>query len=412
MGRERNPGQRQSCTQGSGAPWRGAAYRPRNPRASPLWQCAQRHAKELREAGRFQRVVEERAIERFIECGDPHHGFARIYCDACGHDYLLAFSCKTRYFCPSCHQKRVLLFGEWVEETVLAPVPHRQYVFTLPRLVRHFFAKCREWLGELCRIAERLLSRAYAEALPGGKPALIVFVQTFGDLVNFNPHLHVLAADGAFLPNGRFVVLPRVPASLLAEGFRRAVLDFLGKNNVLSEELRTRMLAWRHGGFSAHNEVSVAAEDAEGRKKLAGYMLRAPMSLQKMAYDAASGTVIYRSKMHAGLKRNFQVMSGAAWLELLCRHIPDRYEHLVRYVGWYSNRARGARAKKARLPAGVTLSSPGEAPASDFAARAKAAWARLIHKVYEADPLECPQCKGPMRVIALNCIAPDRMLAV
>lgn len=28
-------------------------------------------------------------------------------------------------------------------------------------------------------------------------------------------------------------------------------------------------------------------------------------------------------------------------------------------------------------------------------------WARLIHKVYEVDPLECPRCKGPMRVIAL-----------
>ena len=25
----------------------------------------------------------------------------------------------------------------------------------------------------------------------------------------------------------------------------------------------------------------------------------------------------------------------------------------------------------------------------------------MIRKVYEADPLECPQCKGPMRVIAL-----------
>ena len=87
----------------------------------------------------------------------------------------------------------------------------------------------------------------------------------------------------------------------------------------------------------------INTNDAEGRKKLAGTMLRAPMSLQKMTYDAA--TVIYRSKMRAGLKRNFQVMSGAAWLELLCRHIPDRYEHLVRYAGWYSNRARGARAK-------------------------------------------------------------------
>ena len=94
-------------------------------------------------------------------------------------------------------------------------------------------------------------------------------------------------------------------------------------------------------------------------------------------------------------------MPGAEWLELLCKHIPDRYEHLVRYVGWYSNRARGERAKQACLPAGVSLASPGEEPATEFAARARAAWARLIRKVYEADPLECPRCKGPMRVIAL-----------
>jgi len=206
-----------------------------------------------------------------------------------------------------------------------------------------------------------------------------VFVQTFGDLVNFNPHLHVLAADGVFLPSGRFVALPRVSGNVLAAGFRRAVLDFLVKREALSKELSARMLAWRHGGFSAHNEVSVAAEDAEGRRTLAGYMLRAPMSLQKMTYDAATGTVIYRSKMHAGLKRNFQVMPGAGWLALLCKHIPDRYEHLVRYVGWYSNRARGERAKKASPQAGVAVPSPGEAAATELAARAKAVWARLAY---------------------------------
>lgn len=94
-----------------------------------------------------------------------------------------------------------------------------------------------------------------------------------------------------------------------------------------------------------HKQVRVGEGDAEGRKKLAGTMLRAPMALEKMAYDAQTGTVIYRSKMHLGLKRNFQVMPGAQWLELLLRHVPDRYEHLVRYVGWYSNHARGERAK-------------------------------------------------------------------
>jgi len=70
---------------------------------------------------------------------------------------------------------------------VLAPVPHRQYVFTVPKLLRPAFGRHRAWLGELCRIAARLLADAYAEALPGARSGLILFVQTFGDLANFNP---------------------------------------------------------------------------------------------------------------------------------------------------------------------------------------------------------------------------------
>ena len=61
-----------------------------------------------------------------------------------------------------------------------------------------------------------------------------------------------------------------------------------------------RQVAQRHGEFSAHKQVCVGAEDAEGRTTLAGYMLRAPMSLQKMTYDAASGTVVYRSNSARG----------------------------------------------------------------------------------------------------------------
>ncbi len=80
--------------------------------------------------------------------------------------------------------------------------------------------------------------------------------------------------------------------------------------------------------------------------KLAGYMLRAPMSLAKMSYDAATGTVIYRSKMHAGLKRNFQVMPGAEWLELLCKHIPDRFTSIWCATSAGTRTARAANARR------------------------------------------------------------------
>ncbi len=35
------------------------------------------------------------------------------------------------------------------------------------------------------------------------------------------------------------------------------------------------------------------------------------------------------------------------------------------------------------------------------ASRRKANWARLIQKVYEVDPLECPNCGATMRIMAL-----------
>ena len=36
-------------------------------------------------------------------------------------------------------------------------------------------------------------------------------------------------------------------------------------------------------------------------------------------------------------------MSALKWRLLLMNHIADRYEHLVHYYGYYSNRSRGAR---------------------------------------------------------------------
>ena len=140
----------------------GGIYRPRNPWVSPLYQCVRRHSNELDAAGLVHRPVEAEVLERFLDCGDLHKVFARVYCDQCGHDYLLAHSCKTRYFCPSCHQERMLAYAEWLEDNVLAPVPHRQYVFALPKLVRPFFRLRRRYLGELCRLVAALLNASFS----------------------------------------------------------------------------------------------------------------------------------------------------------------------------------------------------------------------------------------------------------
>jgi len=71
------------------------------------------------------------------------------------------------------------------------------------------------------------------------------------------------------------------------------------RRGVIPLPLAEQMLGWRHCGFTVHNAVRVAASDAQGRRSLAAYMLRAPFSLEKTSYDAASGTVIYGSRLHS-----------------------------------------------------------------------------------------------------------------
>ena len=37
-------------------------------------------------------------------------------------------------------------------------------------------------------------------------PGAVIAVQTFGDVLNFNPHLHVISADGCFDRAGNFII--------------------------------------------------------------------------------------------------------------------------------------------------------------------------------------------------------------
>ena len=123
----------------------------------------------------FFRLIVKEVVEKYLDCGNPRCGFARIQRPDCAEERLVMFSCRTRGFCPSCHAKRIEEWGEWMRETLLLDVPHRQVVFTIPKMLRVFFKFKRRLLGDLCRCALRSpdlilrgcdWERAYAGDLP------------------------------------------------------------------------------------------------------------------------------------------------------------------------------------------------------------------------------------------------------
>ena len=99
--------------------------------------------------------------------------------------------------------------------------------------------------------------------------------------------------------------------------------------------------------------------------------------------------------------RNTKVFPALEWLastrdlQVMCAHIPNRGEQMVRYYGYYSNVARGKRKQT-----GTDDIIPGVLETQEYSKACRKNWARLIQKIYEVDPLVCHKCKRTMRIIS------------
>jgi hypothetical protein len=83
----------------------------------------------------------EREFEKFLACGLLCRGFVRVRCDHCADERLVAFSCKTRGFCPSCTSRRMAGTAAQLVDRVLPAIPYRQWVLSLPRQIRFLIAR-------------------------------------------------------------------------------------------------------------------------------------------------------------------------------------------------------------------------------------------------------------------------------
>jgi hypothetical protein len=191
--------------------------------------------------------------------------------------------------------------------------------------------------------------------------------------------------------------------------FRARMITFLVEKGLLPPERAKMLRGWVHSGFHVHRSRRVAADEREDLERLAQYIVRNPFSVEKMDVKPSGGgnpdgTIIYRSEMNEKIHRNFEIFSPCDFIAAITQHIPDKSFQMVRYYGWYSNKARGQRDKR-KADAGQP--DAGKAiqviDVSDHKPRRipSPKWRELIKKVWEADPLICPRCSKVMRVVSL-----------
>jgi hypothetical protein len=151
---------------------------------------------------------------------------------------------------------------------------------------------------------------------------------------------------------GLFHKTPWVDDSRLASLFAREVLGFLVHKELLSPEWAERILSWRHSGFNVH------------------------------------------SRVRARTKRETERMDYLEFIARVTSHIPDKGQVTVRYYGLYANAHRGKVRKASLGPFPLRIVEEELRPIPSKG------WAEMIRKVYEVDPMVCPQCGSRMKVIS------------
>ena len=221
-----------------------------------------------------------------------------------------------------------------------------------------------------------------------------------------------LVLEGGFDNEGNFVYIPFSDLKKMTEYFRRKVINLFLKNDMINEDFARNFLSWKNSGFSIDNSVQILTDKA--RINLSEYISRAPVSLKKLHYESFKGRVLYHTQYNQYFGENVHIFSGCDFLAELTQHIPPKGIQYIRRYGLYASRTKGKWSEHPEIvrhaPEGwksdqinmdLDEECPDETDCDVSNKVCRKAWARLLAKVYEIDPLVCPKCGSEMRVIAV-----------
>jgi hypothetical protein len=395
----------------------------------------------------------KKELEAYLDCGLLCRGFARLRCESCDESRLVAWSCKGRGFCPSCLGRRMCATAANLIEDVLPEVALRQWVLTFPFPWRRRLAQDGALLGALTRIFVQSVERFYSEravrsgARGAAKTGAVTVVQRTSSDLRLNPHLHVVFLDGAYHEDGAALVwnelghLQTREVGQVLENAVRRMMRYLRRHGLLElergveeeDEPEAALCAsavsgreppagpqWLRGllplspsalaydkplcasldGFTLHAATRAGALHAAAREALLRYVLRPPIAQERV-------TMQEDGLVRLSLKRAFAdgtVAVDMDPLSLLCRlatSVPPPRFHTVKYAGVLAS----ASPWRMRIgPCPTRQQQPAKADDEPAPKRKRGGyrpWAELLRRTFAFDVLECPTCKGRMKLVAM-----------
>jgi hypothetical protein len=331
---------------------------------------------------------QHRVVCHLLACRTGQLGGHRARCDRCGESHFAYHSCRDRH-CPTCGSLDQALWAE-AQTDHLLPVSYFHLVFTVPHVLRPFFAgpDRRHALDALfAAVAQTLLEvgQTNLHALIG----VLAVLHTWTQRLDQHPHLHCLVPGGG-LADGQWVDRRKylLPTKKLAEVFSgklREALQALVDARQLSAgrySARTLLQAAEHRDWVVFAKRTIAGPE-QVIKYFARYTRRIAISNRRiLAYDGENVTFAYRDRAH-GNRLCKRRVSGVKFCRLFLQHVlPAGFVRIRRY-GILSNRVREDALAQCRAFFG-TEPPPPRSPETRTAA---------CFRLFGVDPSICPTCK-------------------
>jgi hypothetical protein len=281
------------------------------------------------------------AFSKIIKCGTIALG-AEVYASE-NESKLVFHTCKSR-FCTSCGQRSTEAWQEDLE-AILPDIPYVGITLMLPMEFRAILQQNRHILHGIPAMGAEAVQQ-WAKARYGVRLIVIVVQQTFGGLLNFVPHLHVMVSAGGLREStSRWIHRLAYDSHELMLAWRYAVGAFLSeayKKNVLRStlsgaEFQTILETQHRRDWSVF--VSRTGSKTYRLKHDGRYIRRPPVAQHRLTL-IGTDHVEYIAK-NTREKRSVLVRyTNKEFIDILIQHVPDPGRHAMRYFGLLSPRCK------------------------------------------------------------------------
>lgn len=292
-------------------------------------------------------------MRAILDCKTAALGGHLAECDQCGHQHPVYNSCRNRN-CPKCQWIASKRWLERESETVL-PVPYFHVVFTVPeeiaaialgnqRAVYRILFQC---------VSRTLLQIGADEKHLGARIGFLTVLHTWGQTLEFHPHIHCVVPGGGIGWDGRWISTGSrffLPVKVLSLVFRGKMLQ------ALNRALRQGKLKFAGGIASLSSPAAFNKHLAESAKKswvvyckppfagpeqvlqyLSRYTHRIAISNRRLL-DFSDGKVTFSWKDYRDGTRKKMVLQAHEFMRRFLMHVVPKGFYRIRHYGFLANR--------------------------------------------------------------------------